>query len=64
MNPAAAVGKSKRKGPVDHSEIPVSVHMHRDQTLYGDILFWHGEPLLIFGAKPMYLILCRYIPER
>lgn len=43
-----SAGKSNRKGPVAHKEIPVPIYMHRDQTLYGDIFFWRGKPFLFF----------------
>ena len=60
---AITVGKTRDRGPVASQEIPVPVHMRRDQNMYVDIFYWHNEPFLLGVVKPLDILICRHLSK-
>ncbi len=59
--PAESVAeKSKSHGPAADASVYVPVDLRREQTVYADIFYWHGEPYLLFVVKPLHLLIIRH----
>ena len=54
-------GRAKFKGPTAARDVVVPTAKRREQTVYADIMFWHGLPFVIFVCKLLMLVLSQYI---
>ncbi len=42
----------------------VPVDDRREQTVYADIFYWHGEPFILFVVKPLHMLMTRHIANK
>lgn len=56
-------GREKFQGPTIARDVVVPTTKRKEQTIYADIMYWHGIPFVIFISKPLMLVLSQYIAK-